>query len=151
MVTRPILLVEDNPDDVELTRRAFKRSNVLNELHVATDGAEALNYLLGVDHHNEHKPLPAVILLDLMLPRVSGLKVLERIRAEERTRNVPVVILTSSNEQADLELSYKYGVNSFVRKPVDMEEFVRIVQQVGMYWLAVNEQISGSQAQEQTE
>lgn len=134
-----ILLVEDNPDDVELTLRAFKKSNILNPVKVAKDGVEALN-ILGLDDQSAAKPgLPAVILLDLKLPRLDGMEVLRRIRASERTRLLPVVILTSSKEEEDLTNGYRLGANSYIRKPVDFDRFLTAVQQLGMYWLLLNE------------
>ena len=133
MSQKSILLVEDNPDDVELTRRAFQRNKIANELIVATDGEEALAYLHG------DNPKPAVVLLDLKLPKVSGLDVLRRLRADERTRRLPVVVLTSSNEERDIITSYDLGANSFVRKPVDFAQFIDAARQLGLYWLMLNE------------
>ncbi|MBX3066122.1 MAG: response regulator [Anaerolineae bacterium] len=133
-----ILLVEDNPNDRLLTERAFRKSNLRNELVSVEDGEEALIYLFG-NATTEPKPLPVLVLLDLKLPKVDGLEVLERIRGDERTQMLPVVILTSSKEQDDLVRSYKLGVNSYVRKPVDFNEFVGAVQQLGLYWLILNE------------
>jgi two-component system response regulator len=130
---RSILLVEDNPDDELLTLRALQKNNIRNRVVVAHDGAEALNYLSGA------RDLPSVILLDLKLPKVSGLEVLRRLRADERTRLVPVVILTSSREEQDLLSGYRFGANSYVRKPVDFNEFVEAVRQLGLYWLVLNE------------
>jgi two-component system response regulator len=130
-----ILLVEDNPDDVELTRRALRKGNITSELRVVTDGAEALELLLGEPPMD---PPPHVILLDLNLPRVSGLEVLARLRADDRTRRIPVVVLTSSVEEADLVRSYDLGANSYVRKPVDFAEFVEVTARLGVYWLNVN-------------
>lgn len=129
-----ILLVEDNPDDVELTKRAFNKSNVANELMVARDGEEALEMLHGGD-----RIVPAVVLLDLNLPKIDGLEVLRRIRADERTRLLPVVILTSSREESDLIKGYSSGANSYIRKPVDFEKFIEAVQSMGLYWLVLNE------------
>ena len=136
-----ILLVEDNADDEELTLRAFKRSKVLNQVEVVRDGVEALDYLFATGVHAERDPraLPAVILLDLKLPKLGGLEVLRRLRAEERTRRIPVVVLTSSNEEKDILSSYGLGANSFVRKPVDFAQFMEAAQQLGMYWLVMNE------------
>ena len=134
----PILLVEDNPDDEALTLRAFKRSAVVNEIDVVRDGQEALDYLFG-DSDLEAKPIPAMILLDLKLPKVDGLEVLKRVRSTEDTKLVPVVILTSSHEEADLIATYGHGANSYVRKPVDFNQFAESVRQLGMYWLVVNE------------
>ena len=136
-----ILLVEDNADDVELTLRAFRKGNVLNEIVVARDGVEALDYLLATGTHAGRVELsnPQVVLLDLKLPKIGGLDVLRRMRAEERTRRIPVVVLTSSNEERDVITSYNLGANSFVRKPVDFAQFVEAAQQLGMYWLVMNE------------
>lgn len=129
----PILLVEDNPDDQFLTKRAFARNAIQNPLVIANDGAEALELLLGPN------PIaPAIVLLDLKLPRVSGHEVLERIRADERTRHIPVVVLTSSAEDQDILKCYDHHANSYIRKPVDFEEFHRVVGQVGLYWLVIN-------------
>jgi two-component system response regulator len=136
-----ILLVEDNADDEELTLRAFKKSKVLNRVEVVRDGVEALDYLFATGVHAERDPkaLPAVILLDLKLPKLGGLEVLRRVRADERTRRIPVVVLTSSNEEKDILSSYGLGANSFVRKPVDFAQFMEAAQQLGMYWLVMNE------------
>ena len=135
----PILLVEDNPDDVELTIRAFSRSHVANPISVARDGAEALERLHGTDGSTIPPDLPQLVLLDLQLPKVDGLEVLRRIRSEERTRLLPVVVLTTSREERDLVESYRLGANSYIRKPVDFAEFVEAVQQIGLYWLVLNE------------
>lgn len=135
-----ILLVEDNPNDRLLTERAFKKSNLSNELVTVNDGEEALAYLFGTAD-SPPKPLPVLVLLDLKLPKVDGLEVLQRIRSDERTELLPVVILTSSKEQDDLIRSYKLGVNSYVRKPVDFNAFVSAVQQLGLYWLVLNESL----------
>jgi two-component system, response regulator len=136
-----ILLVEDNPDDVELTIRAFRKNNIANSLVVARDGVEALDYLFGQGVHTgrDTKETPRLILLDLKMPRMDGLHVLERIRADERTRLTPVVILTSSKEDQDLIQSYKSGANSYVRKPIDFNHFLDAVHQIGLYWLLINE------------
>ena len=134
-----ILLVEDSDDDVALTLRAFKSHNITNEVVVASDGARALDYLFGADDGTPPGEIPAIVLLDLNLPKVNGLEVLQRIRAEERTRFLPVVILTSSNEQRDLVEGYKLGANSYVRKPVDFTEFTHAAKQLGMYWLLLNQ------------
>jgi two-component system, response regulator len=131
---KTILLVEDNPDDVELTRRAFKKSNLMNDLVVARDGEEAVEML-----HGDNRILPALVLLDLKLPKIDGLEVLRRIRADERTKLCPVVILTSSREERDLIKGYKNGANSYIRKPVDFDKFVEAVQNLGLYWLVLNE------------
>lgn len=135
----PILLVEDNPDDEALTLRAFKRSNVLNDLEVVRDGQEALDYLFGDGNGNPPRPPPALILLDLKLPKVDGLEVLKQVRATHHTRLIPVVVLTSSREEVDLIATYGNGANSFVRKPVDFNQFAESVRQLGTYWLVVNE------------
>jgi two-component system response regulator len=136
-----ILLVEDNPDDVELTLRAFRKSKVLNEIVVARDGVEALDYLFSSGAHagTHPTPSPEVVLLDLKLPKVDGLEVLRRMRADERTRRTPVVVLTSSSEERDIVSSYDLGANSFVRKPVDFNEFLEAAQQLGLYWLVLNQ------------
>jgi two-component system response regulator len=138
---RHILLVEDNPDDEELTLRALSRNLIANEVIVAHDGQEALDFIFGHAAWEGRDPadLPALILLDLNLPRVDGLSVLKQIRADERTRRAPVVILTSSSEQQDLIRGYDLGANSYVRKPVAFEEFVEAVRQLGLYWLVLNE------------
>jgi two-component system, response regulator len=135
-----ILLVEDNPNDQLLTQRAFKKSNLGNELVIANDGEEALIYLFG-NQNTPPQPLPVLVLLDLKLPKVDGLEVLQHIRSHERTQLLPVVILTSSKEQDDLVQSYKLGVNSYVRKPVDFNHFAEAVQQLGLYWLVLNESL----------
>jgi len=136
-----LLLVEDNPDDEMLTIRALKKHNLVNEVVVARDGQEALDYLFGEGEYEARggEELPQVILLDLKLPKVDGLQVLERIRANPRTRAVPVVVLTSSNEERDIIRSYDLGANSYVRKPVDFEQFVEAARQLGLYWLVLNE------------
>lgn len=134
----PILLIEDNPDDEALTLRAFKRSNVVNEIEVVRDGQEALDYLFGNGAAGAG-PTPALILLDLKLPKVDGLDVLKQVRAHDVTRLVPVVVLTSSHEESDLIATYGNGANSYVRKPVDFNQFAESVRQLGLYWLVVNE------------
>jgi two-component system response regulator len=136
-----ILLVEDNPDDVELTRRAFRKSNFTNEIVVARDGLEALDYLFATGSHEGRgaAALPQLVLLDLKLPRLDGLQVLERLRANPKTRLLPVVILTSSTEPRDVVGGYSLGANSYIRKPVDFQEFVEAVRQLGLYWLLLNE------------
>ena len=139
MTQTSILLVEDNPDDEELTRLAFEQNRISNALTVARDGAEALDLLFGADGKGSTFR-PNMILLDLKLPKVDGLEVLRRIRSEERTRLLPVVILTSSREEQDLVASYSLGCNSYVRKPVNFPEFVEAVRQLGLYWLLLNEQ-----------
>ncbi len=136
-----ILLVEDNPDDIELTRLALSKANVLNEIVVATDGVEALDYLFGTGRYagRDMRVMPAVTLLDLKLPKVDGIEVLRRIRADERTSVLPVVVLTSSREEQDVITSYRLGANSYIRKPVDFEQFTDAVRQLGLYWLLLNE------------
>ena len=138
---RPILLVEDNPDDVELTIRAFRRSKILNEIVVARDGAQALERLktMAAEGQRDLAAMPQMVLLDLKLPKIDGLDVLERMRAEPATRLLPVVILTSSDEERDLVRSYSLGANSYVRKPVDFGEFTEAIRQLGLYWLILNE------------
>lgn len=140
MNQKPILLVEDNPDDVELTLRALKKNNILNEVMVAKDGAEALDYLFGTGVYagRDLSVMPPVILLDLKLPKVDGLEVLKRLRADERTKLLPVVILTSSREEKDLINGYKLGANSYIRKPVDFDQFAYAMRQLGLYWLVLN-------------
>ena len=141
MYDKTILLVEDNPDDEELTLRALKKNNILNPVVVMRDGAEALDYLFcqGAYAERDANQHISVILLDLKLPRIEGLEVLKRLRANERTRLLPVVILTSSKEEQDLISGYRLGANSYIRKPVDFEKFVEAVRQIGLYWLMVNE------------
>lgn len=141
MQEKTILLVEDNPDDEALTLRALKKHHITNEVVVAHDGVEALDYLFGTGVYADREPrvVPAVILLDLQLPRVGGLEVLRRLRADERTRLIPVVILTSSKEEQDLLNGYRLGANSYVRKPVDFVQFVEAIRQLGLYWLLLNE------------
>jgi two-component system, response regulator len=135
-----ILLVEDNPDDAKLTLRAFKQSNIVNPVVVARDGIEALDFLFARGAYSERagKPLPTLIVLDLKLPRLDGLGVLKAIRADARTKLVPVVILTSSKEEQDLISGYSLGANSYVRKPVDFAEFLEAAKQLGIYWLMMN-------------
>ena len=141
MDNKSILLVEDNPDDVELTIRAFKQNNILNKVIVAKDGVEALDYLLGEGMYagRDLKDMPIVILLDLKLPKISGMEVLTTIRQNELTKFLPVVILTSSTQEIDLVNVYKLGANSYVRKPVDFKEFVEAIKALGLYWLIWNE------------
>jgi CheY-like chemotaxis protein len=141
MKSKIILLVEDNPSDVGLTQRALAKSHVSNELVVAEDGQEALDYLFGAGAYagREVTELPALVLLDLKLPRVDGLQVLRQIRADERTRRLPVVILTTSREEQDVAQSYDLGANSYIRKPVDFTQFAQAVEQMGLYWLVLNE------------
>lgn len=138
---RVIFLVEDNPSDIGLTRRAFEKSRIGNQVVVAQDGQEALDYLFGTGVWAAEAPtaLPAVILLDLKLPKVDGLEVLKRIREDDRTKRVPVVILTSSREEQDLVACYDLGANSYIRKPVDFVQFAEAVRQLGLYWLVLNE------------
>ena len=135
MAEKIILLVEDNPDDEKLTLRALQKNKISNEVVVARDGVEALDYLLGNGAHD----LPQVVLLDLKLPKVDGLEVLRRLRAHERTKLLPVVILTSSNEEQDRIAGYGLGANSYVRKPVDFNQFMEAARQLGLYWLVLNE------------
>lgn len=136
-----ILLVEDNPDDVALTLRAFKKNNIVNEVVVARDGAEALDFLFGTGAQAERDTsvVPQVILLDLNLPKIGGLEVLQRLRADERTKLIPVVILTSSRAEQDIIDGYRLGGNSYIRKPVDFAQFTEAVRQLGLYWLVLNE------------
>ena len=136
-----ILLVEDNSDDEKLTLRALKKKNIANPVVVARDGLEAVDYLFGAGAHagRDVNDVPALILLDLKLPKLDGHEVLRRIRADPRTRHVPVVVLTSSNEQQDLAASYEFGANSYIRKPVDFEEFVEVAGTLGLYWLLCNQ------------
>jgi len=137
---KEILLVEDNPDDVELTRIAFHQAKIANPLVVASDGAQALDYLFARGDHADRNPeaLPSLVLLDLNLPKIDGREVLQAIRGNPLTRNLPVVVLTTSVEPFDVEASYALGVNSYIQKPVDFERFVWAVQQVGLYWLVLN-------------
>ena len=136
-----ILLVDDNPDDEALTLRAFRRTNAANEFVVARDGVEALAYLLGAEGGPAPGELPRLVLLDLNIPRIDGLEVLNRIRSEQRTRTIPVVVLTSSSERRDIVRSYELGANSYVRKPVDFAAFVEAARLLGEYWLGLNEQV----------
>jgi two-component system response regulator len=141
MAEKMILLVEDNPDDEELTLRALKKNNISNKVSVVRDGAEALDFLFYTGAYAERDPheVPQVILLDLKLPKVDGMEVLRRIRSDERTNLLPVVILTSSKEEQDLIEGYKQGANSYIRKPVDFNQFMEAVRQLGLYWLVLNE------------
>jgi two-component system response regulator len=141
MKDKIILLIEDNPDDVALTRRALKVSNISNPLVVVNDGVEALNYLLKTASNSDGAGgvLPTVMLLDLKLPKMDGLELLKRIRATESLKRLPVVILTSSKEEQDILKSYNLGANSYIRKPVDFEQFTQAVRQLGLYWLLLNE------------
>lgn len=141
MDNKIILLVEDNPDDEALTLRAFKKNNIGNDVVVARDGAEALDYFFGTGSYagRDMGVMPAITLLDLKLPKIDGLEVLRRLRGDERTKLLPVVILTSSNEDQDLINGYRLGANSYIRKPVDFGQFVEAVRQLGLYWLVLNE------------
>lgn len=140
MKDKLILLIEDNPDDEALTLRAFRKNYIQNEVVVARDGAEALDFLFGTGHFagRDMSVMPEVTLLDLNLPKIDGLEVLRQMRANERTRLLPVVILTTSNEDQDRLRSYDLGANSYVRKPVDFEQFIEAVRQLGLYWLVLN-------------
>jgi two-component system response regulator len=142
MDEKVILLVEDNPDDELLTLRALKTNNITNRVVVARDGVEALDYLFGTGAYagRDGRESPAVVLLDLKLPKLDGLEVLQRIRADERTKLLPVVILTSSKEEQDVINGYRFGCNSYVLKPVDFDEFIQASRQLGLYWLLVNQQ-----------
>lgn len=141
MKSKIILLVEDNPSDVNLTKRALAQNQIVNKLIVAEDGREALDYLFGTGQYasREIKDLPAVVLLDLKLPGIDGLEILQKIRANELTSLLPVVILTSSNQDKDIIASYKLGANSYIRKPVDFNQFAEAVRNLGLYWLLLNE------------
>ena len=141
MKNKVILLVEDSPDDVTLTLRALKKNKISNEVVIASDGVEALDYLNGTGKYAGRNTavLPQLVLLDLKMPRMDGLETLQRIRADERTKLLPVTILTTSSEDRDRVESYKLGANSYVRKPVDFNQFADAVQQLGLYWLVLNE------------
>lgn len=141
-----ILLVEDNPDDEALTLRALKRNQIVNKVVVAHDGVEALDYLFGTGAYagRDTRVMPTLILLDLKLPKLDGLEVLRRLRSDQHTRHLPVVALTSSNEEQDIASCYDFQVNSYVRKPVDFVQFAEAVRQVGLYWLVLNEPAPGS-------
>jgi two-component system, response regulator len=141
MKAKNILLVEDNPDDIKLTLRAFMKCGITNPVEVIQDGAEALDYLFAAGAHGGRDPadLPTVVILDLNLPTIAGLDVLARLRADDRTRLVPVVILTSSKDDEHIIASYDLGANSFVRKPIDQDEFIKAVHQLGLYWMLLNE------------
>ncbi len=143
MDERPIeiLLVEDNPNDVELTLHAFQAHNIANQTHVVRDGAEALEFIFGTDRYAERDrdEHPKVILLDLKLPLVDGMEVLRRVKADPRTRSIPVVVLTSSHEEKDMVESYELGVNSYIVKPIDFEQFTQTARTLGMYWLLFNQ------------
>ncbi|NMG48578.1 response regulator [Azoarcus communis] len=138
---RPILLIEDNPDDEALTLRAFGKNGITNPVVIARDGVEAIDYLNGTGTHagRDLTVMPVLILLDLKLPRIDGLEVLRRIRAGEHTAMLPVVVLTTSRETRDLQQAYRLGANSYIRKPVDYERFIQVVGQLGVYWLTINE------------
>ena len=140
MKGKSILLVEDNPDDIELTLRAFRKSNIANPVVVVHDGAEALDYLFGNDGAAVRPPceLPQLILLDLNLPKLSGLEVLRAVRGDERTKLLPVVMLTTSSEERDIVASYSLGANSYIKKPVDFNQFIDAARQLGLYWLVLN-------------
>lgn len=141
MAAKLILLVEDNPDDEELILLALKDHKVVNDIMVARDGVEALEYLFATGRYagGDLTKLPVLVLLDLKLPKLSGLDVLKRLREDPRTKIIPVVILTSSNEEQDIVTSYQLGVNSFVRKPIDFHEFQKVMKEIGVYWLLVNQ------------
>ena len=141
MAEKMILLVEDNPDDEELTTRALRQAKIANEIVVARDGSEAVEFLFGQGRHagRDVSHMPAVILLDLKLPKLSGLEVLQRLRADQRTKLIPTVILTSSSEDEDMLKSYQWGANSYVRKPVEFGAFVNAVSQLGIYWMLLNQ------------
>jgi two-component system, response regulator len=145
MSRKKILLVEDNPDDVALTLRALKRNNIVNEVVHASDGEQALDWLFCRGAYAERDPSdqPAFILLDLKLPRLDGMDVLKALRGDPRTRLLRVVVLTTSREDQDVAESYSLGANSYIRKPVDFDEFIRVVGQIGLYWLVLNEPVSG--------
>jgi two-component system response regulator len=150
MSTDPIeiLLVEDNPNDEELTLYALKKNNITNQIQVVRDGAEALEYLFctGAYAHRKINEPPKVVLLDLKLPKVDGLEVLEQIKADSRTRTIPVVVLTSSQEERDIVESYQLGVNSYIVKPVDFEQFIDVVRQLGLYWMLLNISYTSAQS-----
>jgi len=139
-----ILLVEDNPRDVEMTLRALKKRNLANQVHVAKDGAEALDFLFATGAYAARNAnhTPKVVLLDLKLPKVSGLEVLKKIKSDERTQTIPVVVLTSSQEEKDMVASYRFGVNSYIVKPVDFDKFVEAIGEIGLYWMVVNKPLT---------
>ena len=144
MENKSILLVEDNPDDELLMRRALGKNNIANEVVVARDGVEALDYLFGTGAYDgrDLTMMPQLMLLDLKLPKIDGLEVLKRVRADERTKYIPVVVLTTSAEQRDIIGSYDLGANSYVQKPIDFNEFMQATQQLGLYWLVINKNVS---------
>ena len=146
MNSKTILLVEDSPDDEELTKRALIKNNILHEVIVVHDGAEALDYLFGTGAYAGNGQLPQLVLLDLKLPRIDGHEVLSRLRADQRTRLLPVVVFTSSNEEQDIMKSYSFGANSYIRKPVDYVQFSEAVCQLGLYWLSLNTAPQGGAA-----
>ncbi|OHD61897.1 MAG: two-component system response regulator [Spirochaetes bacterium GWF1_49_6] len=141
MNEKSILLVEDNPSDVELTKRAFKKSSIVNNLVVVNDGQEAIDYIFGTGKFEGRDTaiLPTVILLDLKLPKIDGITVLRRIKSDTLFRRIPVVVLTTSNEDADLDACYDLGVNSYIRKPIDFNRFAEVVSELGLYWMVLNE------------
>ncbi len=141
MISKTILLVEDNPSDIELAKRAFAKSNILNPVEVAENGQEALDYLFATGKYSDrdNTQLPALVLLDLKLPIIDGLEVLRHIRSTKSTKRLPVVILTSSKEEQDIAKGYDLGVNSYIRKPVDFKQFAEAIHQLGIYWLVLNE------------
>jgi len=136
-----ILLVEDDPDDLEMTVRALRKANLANRIHTARDGAEALQFIFGPESQSSHPiaNFPKMILLDLKLPKVDGMEVLQRIKSDPRTKMIPVIMLTSSKEQSDVMKSYRFGANSYIVKPVDFERFAVAVQELGVYWLLLNQ------------
>jgi len=151
MSTNTILLVEDNPDDAELALRAFAKSRIKNDIVLVRDGVEALDYLFATGSHAGRAPgLPEIVLLDLNLPRLDGLEVLRRLRADERTKYLPVVVLTSSGQDQDILRSYDLGANSYVRKPVDFGQFVEAARQLGLYWLLLNQRAPSRDGPPQT-
>ena len=141
IVKKTILLIEDNPDDIFLTERAFKKSNIVNELIIVRDGAEALDFLFAEGKYKDRDSsiMPELILLDLKMPKMDGLQVLKRIREDERTKQLPVVVLTTSKEEKDIVNSYCLGANSYITKPVDFNQFINAVNQLGLYWLVLNQ------------
>jgi CheY-like chemotaxis protein len=141
MENKMILLVEDSPGDIKLTKRALKNANILNELEIVHDGVEALEFLFGEGNYagRDVSIMPEVILLDLNMPRMNGLETLERIRADDRTKLLPVVVLTTSKEEQDIISSYSLGVNSYIVKPVDFDQFYEAIKQLGLYWLVLNQ------------